>query len=353
MRIGLIGDIHLDKMDGVLGEGANDILDSMIRPVIVRLVNAGVDVIIYLGDVFHYSTVSESAMNVILRTLSDFPDVTFRFLGGNHGYSRSARASANSFRFFQSMQNNGFLGNALFITEPYNEVIDGVPLFYCPYPYHSVADAVAGRVEGATWEAPTAKSIVLAHFTRKGCVGDYGHVLKSDGHEPDEGDPHIYISGHIHQAQVMESCNTYYPGTLYQTTFGESPKKGYAIADVTARRGAVDTFEWTWIPLKQKFLLKTLHCADASELPEYKERVYYKIVASDLQLPRNYLQNNPNVTISHVRSSKVESNEMRTIVDATESELSIEHLLSQFLKNKGHTNPEVAVGLRLLERYKV
>jgi hypothetical protein len=128
---------------------------------------------------------------------------TFHIIPGNHDLYDTNPAAGHSLQVLELWRRP----NVKIYLEPTDLEVGGLPLRFLPWPYQTFSS----------------KRLNIAHVDVKGSRTDSGR-LNDKEHMTDS--KAWALIGHIHTKQKVR--NSYYPGTLYQTNFGESADKFFA-----------------------------------------------------------------------------------------------------------------------------
>jgi hypothetical protein len=244
-KIVCVGDLHLDKLTNKANYVIPNVVDKQIRILenIIKkeLVPFEDSRLILLGDVAHYTTLSEESKIALLSLFIKYDDINIDIICGNHDYKKD---SVDSLRWLEPLVKSNKLPNLKVHYSYSKTVVDGVSLHFVPYPLTSVDDEKA-------------KGFAFGHFTRAGAVLDNGKVHEG-GVEQD--DNLIWINGHIHKKQILKSKSkgkTIYVGTPYQTAPIEQDEKFYLTIDTSTKK-----IEW----VKPKQYWKFVYTEDESEV---------------------------------------------------------------------------------------
>lgn len=303
-----IGDLHFDKLLHLI-PNINRIIYKHCDKILAKAVENGCDVAVFLGDIFNYMNASEESNRLLLKLLVKYDKlIEIIVIEGNHGYRRNGTGSLSSLALLEEFS----LIRATFVVEPICRVIKGVPLVFLPHPYTCLSDVRTKNHQafmtmlsdsglsdmeieqadslGADLEPCLAQTIGFGHFTRKGAVQDNGTSTK-DGCEYDpELDCAHYIVGHLHTPQIIGTTN--YPGTFYQTSFGESEDKGYGKFIAKIEDGELH-FKYKQVKQQPPIVLKNIVVESKKNLPDLstlEKNVYYKVhVSKAIKIPQDYL----------------------------------------------------------------
>lgn len=364
-----IGDLHLDKLVKLI-PNINRIIIDFCRKLLQQAVDDGYDIAIFLGDIFNYSTASEEAQRLLLELMIEFQEhIELRFIEGNHGYRRAGKGSLSALSLLEEFK----LIKSWLITEPRLEVIKGVPLLYMPHPYTSVQQLAkdpalmwelcvgSGLVDadgyeqadslGADLDSLLYNTIAFAHFTRAGSMRDNGTKGK-DGVKYKKGeDAAYYIVGHLHTPQELNE--TKYPGTFYQTSFGESANKGYGrfVAKYTESTGI--KFKYEHVPVDPPIKLVNIIAWEESHLPKkIKKDTWYKITPmGGFTIPDQWA-NHKQVTVATPigSSASLHISDTEDLDDDIGIEFDLVSNSLEYLENLGLSGKELKLAKKLLTK---
>ncbi len=327
-----IGDLHLDALVKYWGN-ANALQLQCVDQVIDSVYRNGIKHILFLGDIAqgirdttgNKVRLSEDAQVQLLRLIDKWDGkVTLDFILGNHDL---AEIGSHSLQLFMTMQELGMFKTTRFHEKPSNIVRSGVRISLMPFPHKTPSDA----------------SFALGHYEVKGALGDTGYKCGGELHEYKIP----VVQGHLHTRQRVR--NHYYPGTLYQMSFGEKLPKGYGVV-----RATKETFAYRWVEKLPPFELRNVYI----EKPKDFERltpdatILQKLFVSDtVRLPSNLLSQYPNIVNALVYGDE---KELQAIQDAelaleTESsELNHEEFLPAVLSSIGASVPQINRAVKLM-----
>lgn len=202
-----IGDLHFDGPLIKYVKNLNEIIANECRVVFDYARRNGVRNVFFYGDIAHRPNISMEAQVEFYRLLSEAKDLRIHVIAGNHDFQSrkdSVEGTKSSLEFFALLQRSSALKHvAFYVDEPEEVVIDHEPVHFMPWPAKQTK----------------AKALNVLHIEVAGAKWDTGRPV--DG-GIDAGN-HQCVVGHIHTKQRVG--NAHFSGTLYQTTFGEGPKK--------------------------------------------------------------------------------------------------------------------------------
>ncbi len=233
-----IGDLHFD------GDIAKHVPDHHLM--IGRLVDKvckwarkrGISNVILLGDLCEAPRMSYESMMELHDMFERNADMQFYAILGNHDLYSENPKDGHSMQVLKKLSR---VKNLKLFTKPTDVEIDGAPVRFLPWPSSHFSK----------------KALNIAHIERLGSRTDSGKPFKAkslpDGKE-------VCVIGHLHTKQKVRRA--YYPGTLYQTNFGERPEKFFA----HIMFNSVLDFEIECIPFKPEYVLHNVVIETRSDL---------------------------------------------------------------------------------------
>ena len=248
------------------------------------------------------------------------------YIAGNHDFSDIKRTSLD---LLQLLVDNNFFKTFNLYLDYGEDVIEGVPVSFLPYPLGS-KDA--------------RKSLNFAHITVPGAIGDNGRVIReSDGEDFDHPEEGFIISGHIHQYQHMRNQRVIYNGNPYQKNFGEALPKGFidCKADVVKKRIAVKHKQVILKP-NYKLVNKIIETQeDLSGLSDSKYVKYKLKITGEVVLPSDLRIKHPNIhAITDSRNGSITLEEDTSDRNISSIDINPVNGLKQALKARGLTKKE-------------
>jgi len=208
-----IGDLHLTDSVGKGGLSAYlEEPDAMVADLVIdqplRYARKhGVRDIVLLGDLCENPRMSYQAQLALDRIISTRYDskslFRFHIYPGNHDLFDTNPEAGHSLQVLELWKRP----NVVLYTEVTDVEIGGHPVRFLPWPHQNFHK---GRLN-------------FAHVDVHGSKTDSGRLNDKDGMSTSKA--HCVI-GHIHTMQRIR--NSFYPGTTYQTNFGESGDKFFA-----------------------------------------------------------------------------------------------------------------------------
>lgn len=231
-----IGDLHLTSQTGKGALSAyidkpDAMVASLVRQCLRYARKKHIKHVVFLGDICEKTRMSYEAMRELLKILHH--PFHFHFILGNHDLYSEDPSLGHSLELIQDLN----LENVSIYTVPTKVDIEGASVNFLPWP-HSTFDK---------------DSLNIAHVDVKGAKTDSGREVV-DGTSSSA----YAVVGHIHTRHRVR--NTFYPGTLYQTNFGEHPDKFFAHVSND------DGWEVDMIPVAPRCMLTTVMVESAADL---------------------------------------------------------------------------------------
>lgn len=196
-----IGDAHYDGNIFNLVEDGPSFVTNELRGPCQYAVERGIVHIFMLGDTCSKPRMSYESHIALLELVDEFPTLNFHFVLGNHDmYGDDPRAGHSLQLLMRARRPNVFV-----YTKPTRKLIDGCKVQFLPFPHQNFDPA----------------ALNIAHVDVAGAVHDSGRPTKATNTSTA-----VAIIGHIHKSQRVR--RSYYPGTLYQTRYGEGEDKFFA-----------------------------------------------------------------------------------------------------------------------------
>lgn len=298
----------------------------------------GIKYIFLLGDIFHSPHPSQAQQRRLLTFLARYPKLKIFALAGNHDFSTEDELSLEMANFTVEMSDK--LGHVSFITQPTLVEIKGIPVSLLPWPHASTLER---------------NSLNVAHVEVSNSVSDNGKTLKTGYKISKTG---VYVIGHLHRRQSY-SDRIYYPGTMYQRTFGEPLPKGFCRGTMKRVRGVLE-WEMDWIPVQPPYELHNIRINDPKDFklitkPDpYKIRQFKLFVKAGIEIPTGFLEEYSNVieTAGKLTVKEIENLEGQGFqVEAIDQSFNLLDELDPFLTEKGLNPKEIRIAHRYIERY--
>lgn len=309
-----IGDLHLDKQQ-LLGMFGNDTWELQLEPVREALnwaVDNGVPNAVFLGDIFHQPKPSLKGMMALVRVMFEFDGkLDMHFMTGNHDVESSDEP--DSLALFKRLADQGRFGSVFVHSEPFDDEWGGMPVRICPWGHSD----------------PGGARVCFGHFARPGSVRDNGYQVRGPEHGDrdaveDPGDGVLWVVGHLHSAQRVR--RTYFPGTLYQTNFGEEDgPKSFLRGQARLSNGRTKC-KLERIRVKRPFRLGTVRISDDAEwtrrLARTKRQRFRVLHSPELRQPGTYMLDNPAVVECRPSGSPSKSVNLKSELASAEDQLS-------------------------------
>lgn len=276
-----IGDIHFDKLETYFPETHLQLQDKAIRNVLDWAVSRNISTIIWGGDIAERPKLSDEAKGILLDIMFDYDDIlTHHIILGNHDVKAEAR---HSLHLLIKMAKRKRISNLHIYESPTQCMFGDVCINFLPFPYSTPLE----HPSGAGYQ-----TLNIAHLERPGALRDNGSKVKHGVEET----KHLWLIGHLHTKQKLGK-NTWYPGTIYQTSFGESLPKGFAHVRLH-QEGRKIRHEIVWVPVKPAFELINLIIetkADLLKVTNDVNKLYKLFVQTDILIPEDFTVKHTNI----------------------------------------------------------
>lgn len=326
-----VGDLHLTDSAGKGGlssylEEPDDMVATLVVTQVLKYARKnGIKHVILLGDLCDGTRMSYKAQLALNRIVSH-EEFEFHIILGNHDLFDADPAIGHSLEMLELWKRK----NVHIYLEPTNVVVGPWSLRFLPWPHQSFSPS----------------RLNIAHVDVNGSKTDSGRLNDKEGLSSSKS---YAVIGHIHTSQRVR--NTFYPGTLYQTNFGESQDKFFAHI----------TWDDGWnvdlVPVKPIYRLHTIVAetkADLKAVPASPQDLIKlivkgpKIMASDYQ-HLNIVMVKPVKTEAELALAKVDE-----LNDGSEIEISTDEFVKAWLDNQAK-DPKLkarafALRQRLLQR---
>lgn len=280
-----VGDLHLSDASGVGGlskyvENSDEVILSEVDKVLVYAKEHSVQNVVFLGDICDGPRMSYDANLLLLKFLKLNSDFMFYLYTGNHDLFSSDPAVGHSLQLLREYR----LPNVKIITKPQTIDIDGAQCRFLPFPHMSL----------------DAKALNFAHKEVYGSKNDHGRVNKNEELSKSKA---VACIGHLHTAHQVRNC--YYPGTLYQTNFGEPlPKYFHHITF-----NSFDDHEISLIETDPTYKLHTIVVnskADLASIPKGKTNLIKLVIADGADVVAGDYANLKNIEMVKAYKNKEE-----------------------------------------------
>jgi DNA repair exonuclease SbcCD nuclease subunit len=298
----------------------------------------GIKDVFLLGDVFHTPHPTQSQQRRLLRFFLKYPRLRIHAIAGNHDFSTEDELSLEMVDFTAEISSN--LEHVKFYTKPTLLEIKGVPVSLLPWPHASTLEK---------------SSLNVAHIEVSNSVSDNGKTLKTGYKISKSG---VYVIGHLHRRQSY-SKRVYYPGTMYQRTFGEPLPKGFCRGTIKRVRGELE-WDMDWIQTQPPYELHNIRINDPADFklitkPDpHKIRQYKLFIRKGIEIPTGFLEDYPNVieTAGKLSVKEIESLEGQGFeIEVIDQSFNLLDKLDPFLASKGLNPEEIKIARRYLDKY--
>ena len=322
MTLACFGDIHFEKLGNKI-PNFNQLVSKSVRSSIDTSLDRGATTIALLGDIFNTPYPSQDAIVTFLDILTDYPDVHFICLLGNHDY---ADLLINSLKIVA--WSNKIQKNIEVISKPDIRKIGGVTYHLQPHPF---CDPMSKKADFA-----------LGHFAVNGARGDNGFTVRTKNQPKGN-----WILGDFHTEQQgkVKGCRYDYLGSITQLSWEEKPKKSFiVIEDGEKVRHRVD--------LSYKLIKYVLSSDEDLNSKSFEKGSYYYIQTKNgYLLPKGWLVDHPMV----IRQQAVGAKKDKRASVLTPHELMISPLsfLEQYLSSKKVAPDLVTKAVNIAQKIKV
>lgn len=251
-----IGDLHLTNSAGKGGlaqyvKDPNRVIAKLVQQPLEYAASKGIKDIFLYGDLCEGTRMSYEGQLALLSILRD-KRFYFHIILGNHDKMSEVSADGHSLQIIKEFG----LRNVRVYEEDTEVMLGDQPVNFMPWPSTAFKKGCLN----------------VAHVDVQGAKSDSGRVF--DGESLSKSPCHAVI-GHIHTQQKIR--NTHYSGTLYQTNFGEDPKKFFHHIQWD---GDLEVLN---IPVKPLYRLHTVEVSTVDDLANLKAspRDLYKLILLD------------------------------------------------------------------------
>lgn len=331
------GDPHFDKLVNLFPKSHLELQVAELRKAFVYALKNGIPNLIWPGDIAHKDRLSEEARIALFNLLHEFDGkLNIWIILGNHDV---AYTGFHSLQFFIELFKKGKFKTVHIMDKPVQKWINGIPLNFLPYPAKKALPHDTDKCD---------KSINVAHLERPGAVRDNGRkVGPADGTK--QKDKNIWLIGHLHTPQKVG--RSYFCGTMYQTTFGESLPKSFLHIKAWNKKGTLK-HKVEVVPTDPAFKFFPLVVEKKSDLekissnPLYLYKVFLK---SGVDLKFDLNKKYPNI----INTPTIYDDKKKIVVDMGEIEeikYNLSDGLPKWMKKKGATKKQVKRALQLVDR---
>ena len=335
MPIYVVGDLHLERHDGIIPgyRRGTKLQLACVDKVLKAAARDKAENVVFLGDVFDTPDPRQSTLVSLLEVLDKYPKQHFHFILGNHDAIGSTDVDTESARYalevFAWLARNAKAKLTVY-TEPALAKLDGVTCWFCPHPH--IADA------------PANAKLAFGHFGWAGAKRDNGST--NNGGSSPKGN---WLLGDYHTPQVGKRFQ--YAGSLTQITFGESKDKSYiVITDAWSiiTKPAPKTYIFEKAEVSSKADYAALRATKVDSIPKF-----YSVDFSDgFVPPAEWQKELPNVirhTFSGVAAAGDTKASLMSLVTSSDTRKIVISGLKRYLANRGLTNKQVNEGLLLVK----
>ena len=340
LEIVFVGDTHFESLNNLFGEQGDDYIFQCFQNAVDYATTNNVVNIIQLGDIFDRFNPDEATVVRLLQFCMHNHHHNFYFIIGNHDIKS---INLHSSRFLEFVARARLLPNLFIYTTPELKWLDGVPIYFMPWP-------------ALSHEALDHPCLNIAHIKVPNTVDDGGRKLKNLEIDelPDTDD--WWIIGDLHTYQ-RPGPRIIYPGTMFQKNFGETLPKGFVHSFIKYSNKQQRIYcKHKYVQTDPPFVLENViinSAADFRDLPVNNTR--YKLIKKvDIEIP-NTMLNNPNVVSVKGFENREElkamlSNEI-VVVDETMNlqKNFITQNLDDFLKVRGLTPKQIHRAYKLVD----
>lgn len=272
MDVLAVGDLHFDGPLATLMENHHLAIGKELDKIAELARRLGVRRIIQLGDVGHKPRLTYESQMEYLRWIRANQDIRIYQILGNHDLFTEDPEDGHSMQLVEAAATS----NYRLIKKPRKANIDGVPVNFMPWPSEDFDP----------------RAFNIAHVEADGTVGDNGRKLVSTKNKPLAKTKARGIVGHLHTRQKVR--NLYFPGTPYQTCFGEREEK--FVARISGR--SLKDLEVEFIPQRPGFALRTINLEareDLKKIPTDSNILVRVVVRDGANIRPSEITNLPNV----------------------------------------------------------
>jgi len=286
--------------------------------------------IVQLGDIFENPKPKQNTILKLIQWLHINKDFEFHIILGNHDWESSDN---HSFELLDFVSKSKILRHVNVYTKPTVVNFGPVHCGFVPYPFVKAPKC-------------TKPLLCFGHFEIKGAKRDNGQVI-AKGLELKTSKKLDWIIGHLHCKQPP-----YYPGTLYQLSFGEPLPKGYFVCEADTVNGKL-LISRRWVEFNPPYKLINRVINKSKDLRNFDEpNTYYKLfIKSSISLPGSFLLENPQVLkIEHFRED-VKVQEKGGLLIEDQSNLYYDPVdgLQNFLVGRGLTKKQINKAITMVK----
>lgn len=289
-----IGDFHLEKLATHFPASHLGLQFSEIEKACDYAVKNGIEHVIDLGDISDQPHLGEEARVALLEHYLKYDGKFERHvILGNHDVRDK---NTHSLMTFEQLIKRGKFKSLYIHKDPVQTSFNDITINYLPFP---ATNAISSKYE----------SVNFAHLSRPGTIADNGYCDKKNGVPCT--DNNIWVIGHLHTKQTQK--RNWWPGTIYQTNFGEKLPKGFSVFKVT-REGKKLFCTETFFKNDPAFKLIVIKVENEEDLDKLTNNPLYRYklkIKNKSVIPLNLNQRFPNIVgnlpVSTVKQKNVES----------------------------------------------
>lgn len=283
----------------------------------------GIEVITMVGDVFDDPYPSQASQIELLNVLTDYPDIDFLLLRGNHDYADLTIDALRILKWTKKLKSN-----IKVIDKPKIMKIGDINYHFQPHPF----------IEDVSSKA----DFGIGHFAVNGAQGDNGFKVTTKNQPKGR-----WILGDFHTEQQgkVKSCEYDYVGSLTQLSWEEKPRKSYICMEdgLKVRRK---------IELGYKLIKHTVASDDElAEIKFSKSNFYYMKTKNGYLLPKSWALEHPEV----VRQSAIgvkKDKRAALLTDSEVKQVNPNAFLEPYLHSKKHPPNIISRAIELAKTLK-
>ena len=287
-RMVFIGDLHLEGPLREYIDGLDGLIMREVQGIVTAASKKGYNIVVLLGDLFHKYAVKARSYTLLSPLFTANPDTQFLIIGGNHDVDSQSTEREHSLDLLAQQVKDGIYPNVKVALHDPIDLWSKTPVRMLPWPLNETRK----------------DALNIIHLDAAGAKQDNGRDSSAEWTTD-----HFCISGHLHTPQRVKDI--WYPGTLYQTSFGETQSKSIIYVDWTGDRS---TSRVKRVPYAPPFLLHNEVVATDQDYAALKERLLqaaptdlFKVfVHAEVMLPRDAFSPYPNVVKTNPFKTKAE-----------------------------------------------
>ena len=273
-----IGDFHLEKLATHFPASHLELQLAEIEKACDYAVKNGIEHVIDLGDISDQPHLGEEARVALLEHYLKYDGKFERHvILGNHDVKDR---NTHSLMTFARLIKRGKFKSLHIHRNPAQTSFNDITINYLPFP---ATESIPSKHE----------SVNFAHLARPGTVADNGYRDEENGIVCN--DNNIWVIGHLHTKQKQK--RNWWPGTIYQTNFGESLPKGFSTFKVVREGDRLSCTE-TFLKNEPAFKFIVLKIETEEDLEKLSNNLLYRYklkVKNKSVIPLNLNQRFPNI----------------------------------------------------------